>query len=608
MPGIAGLISKRGREWAEPQLERMVAALVHEKSYQSGIWIDAGAGIYAGLVSRGNAAARKAPLVSRSGGKKLLFSGEEFSDPSARSFFEKNGHAPAAEPGWYLAELAEEAGQFPALLNGIFQGLLLDGREGSATLFNDRYGMHRLYVHEGKDAFYFAAEAKAILAVCPELRSVDPHGMAELITCGCVLENRSIFRGVEVLPPGSAWSFRNGVLAAKDSYFRPAEWENQGALGEEEYYRQLREVFARVVPRHFSGPNPVSMSLTGGLDSRMIMAWAKAPAGALKCFSFGGIYRDCQDVVVARRVARACGQPHEVIQLGSEFLGNFAHYAERSVYLTDGCVDISRTPDLYINEKARTIAPVRMTGNYGGEVLRAIRAFKPIEPQAGIFSPELSRDFAGARQTYLGLIGVHPLSFSVFRQAPWHHYGLRALEETQLALRSPYLDNEFVRTVFRAPESTLHNNDISFRLVEDGDAGLRLRRLRGDLGQTDSAAGRLADLRRRYFEFTFKAEYAYDYGMPQWVARTDHALSALHLERLFLGRHKFSHFRVWYRDALASYVKEMLLDSRSLSRPYLQRRTVEQMVAGHLKGDQNHTRPIHKLLTLEYLHRLFIDA
>ena len=36
-------------------------------------------------------------------------------------------------------------------------------------LFNDRYGMQRIYYHQSKDAFYFAAEAKAILAVRPEL-------------------------------------------------------------------------------------------------------------------------------------------------------------------------------------------------------------------------------------------------------------------------------------------------------------------------------------------------------------------------------------------------------------------------------------------------------
>jgi len=43
---------------------------------------------------------------------------------------------------------------------------------------------------------------------------------------------------------------------------------------------------------------------------------------------------------------------------------------------------------------------------------------------------------------------------------------------------------------------------------------------------------------RSFLEFTFKAEYAYDYGMPQWLARVDRTFSRLRLERLFLGRHK----------------------------------------------------------------------
>lgn len=96
--------------------------------------------------------------------------------------------------------------------------------------------------------------------------------------------------------------------------------------------------------------------------------------------------------------------------------------------------------------------------------------------------------------------------------------------------------------------------------------------------------------------------------MPQWVARIDHAFAPLHLERLFLGRHKFCHFRVWYRDALASYIQEMLLDSRTLSRLYLERRTAEAVVDGHLKGNRNYTTEIHKLLLVELLHRLFIHS
>jgi len=211
-----------------------------------------------------------------------------------------------------------------------------------------------------------------------------------------------------------------------------------------------------------------------------------------------------------------------------------------------------------------------------------------------------------AKQTFAGQLQRHPLSFIAFGQIPWHHYGLLALEESQLTLRSPFLDNELVSTAFRAPTRDPRDKDLCIRLIGDGNASLL--GIRTDRGHHPGKAGHLAAaISKRLLELTFKAEYAYDYGMPSWLARIDHLLSPLHLERLFLGRHKYYHYRVWYRDDLADYVREMLLDSRSLSRPYIERKGMQAMVHGHLKGDQNFTREIHKVLTLELVHRLLID-
>ncbi|MGA3316334.1 MAG: asparagine synthase-related protein [Candidatus Korobacteraceae bacterium] len=584
----------------------MVEALRHESFYVTETWIDESMGLYVGWAARKGSFSDGMPLCNEQGTVVLVFSGEEYPEPGTARRLKERGHAVEREGASYLVHLYEEDPAFPAGLNGRFHGLLTDRTRGTATLFNDRYGMHRLYFHESKEAFYFAAEAKAILAVRPELRSADPRGLGEFVALGCVLENRTLFEHIHVLPPASAWTFRAGASERRSEYFQPREWEEQVPFDPETYYRKLQEVFSRYLPRYFNGQEAIGMSLTGGLDTRMIMAWHKPPAGSLPCYTFGGMFRDCQDVIVAQQVARACGQSHEVILVGNEFLSRFPHYAQRTVYLTDGCIDVSHSPDLYVNEQAREIAPVRMTGNYGGEVLRRVRAFKPVEPATGLFRPELLSHVQAAGNTYAGLLRGHPLSFSVFRQAPWHHYGLLSLEQTQISLRSPYLDNEFVRTVFRAPQSSLTNNDVSLRLIADGNTALlRIRTDRGVAGDQDPLS---AAITRNLLEFTFKAEYAYDYGMPQWMARIDHLFSPLHLERLFLGRHKFYHFRVWYRDALADYVREMLLDSRTLSRPYLRRNGLEAVVQGHLAGDGNYTTPIHKVLTLELVHRLFLDS
>ena len=592
MPGIVGLITAKPAELAEAELDQMLSAMAHEPFYRVGMWTDSRTGVYVGWTVREESFADGMPLQNAHGDA-LVFSGEDFSD--------KTSNRPD-----YLMDRAVADPAFPANLNGRFHGLFLDRGRGSVTLFNDRYGLHRLYYHQSDSTFYFAAEAKAILEVRRELRSPDARSLGEFVSCGCVLENRTIFKDVGVLPAGSRWRFRSGALEHEGTYFEPREWEEQTALEPEDYYRELRSVFSSRLPRYLHRHEPVAMSLTGGLDTRMIMAWGNPSAGSLPCYSFGGTYRESQDVRIARKIARACGQPFQVIPVGREFQSRFSDYAERTIFLTDGTLQVDHTADLYLNEKARAIAPARLTGNYGGEVLRRVRAFKPVEPAEGLFTPDFLAHVHASRATYAATLDTHPLSFAVFRQAPWHHYGLLALEETQLSLRSPYLDNEFVKTAFRAPASALSSNDACMRLISDGNSALL--NIRTDRGLAGNGGRLRTSAHHKIQEFTFKAEYAYDYGMPQWMAGIDRVLAPLQPERLFLGRHKFCHFRVWYRDVLGDYVQQMLLDSRTLSRPYLQRSFVEAIVRGHIAGRRNYTSEIHKLLTLELIHRLFLDG
>ena len=594
MPGIAGLITTLPRKRAEEQLSTMLGTLCHESFYVTGSWANTRLGVYVGWTARAGSFSDGMPLTSGRGDTVLVFSGEDHSRTDAQ----RGGSS-------YLLEVLEEEPAFPACLNGWFHGLIAKQACGTVTLFNDRFGMHRLYYHEATDAFYFAAEAKAILAVRPELRQIDPHGLGEWIECGCVLEGRSLFQGIRVLPPASTWEFRDGAVARKTNYFQPREWEEQETISPQDLYTELRDAFSSSLPRHFDGQERVGMSLTGGLDTRMIMAWHKPRRGSLPCYTFGGTYRDCRDVVVARHVAQACGQSHEVITCGPEFIARFPHYAERAVYLTDAGADVSCSPVLYSCQQARDIAPARMTGNYGDQVLRGLRAFKPKTPVHGLFASDLLPLLTAARDSYSRAVDTHPLTFAAFRQAPWHHHGLLALEQTQLTMRSPYLDNEVVRTLFRAPAVVTTNNDLRLRLIESGSPALRA--IRTDMGFGGRGNRLTGTILRNYHTFTFKAEYAYDHGMPQWLSQVDHMLAPLHLDRLFLGRHKYYHFRVWYRDVLSRYVREMLLDPLTLSRPYWHKKRLEELVEQHVSGVHNYTYEIHKVLSLELAHRLLID-
>ena len=583
MPGIVGLITTMPAAAAVTQLGDMLATLIHEPFYRAGTWWDSAMGVYLAWTSRSESPLGSTPVTDTAGNPLLVFSGEEFSHDD-------------------MLEAASHP-SFPSNLNGWFHGVLLNRSGRTAVLFNDRYGMHRMYYHQSDHAHYFAAEAKAILAVRPELRCLDYESLGEFVSCGAVLNDRSLFRGINLLPPGSAWKFTNAVLREKRRYFSPTEWEQQETLDLEPFHQQLREVFANRLPSYFRPGEQIAMSLTGGLDTRMIMAWYRADPGDLPCYTFGGMLRECKDVTIAREVARVCNQPHQVIQVGEDFLSRFPHYAERAVYLTDGCVDVSRAPDLYLNERARVIAPIRMTGNYGGEVLRSVRAFKPEESTAGLFPREL---FGQAKRTYDDLLRCHPVSFAVFKQCPWHHYGILALEETQLSLRSPFLDNDLIRTLYRAPLSAFKSAALSWRLIGDGSPNLL--NIPTDRGLSRDGMGISGTLSHYLLQFLFKAEYAYDMGMPQWLARVDHRLARLPLERLFLGRHKIFHFRKWYKESLARYLSELLLERRALQRDYVDAGALRKLLSSHTRGDGNYTNEIHKVLTLELLCRQFIDA
>ena len=552
--GIVGLITRQPRSSAEAQLQTMLRSICHGPSYSSGTWVDESLGIYVGWAALQGSFSDGVPLRNEREDVCLIFSGQEYSDPQTVNRLRSQGHTIGPAEAGYLVHLYEEDPNFIHNLNGMFHGLLVDRARGVATLFNDRYGMHRLCYHQAKDGFYFGAEAKAILAVRPELRAWDPQSLGEFVACSCVLENRTLFKDIHVLPAGSAWAFKNAALERKNTYFEPSQWEHQDVLAPEPYYQELRSVLTAKLPRYFAGRQAMGIAMTGGLDTRVILASHPPAPGTLPSYTFGGPFRESQDVLVGRKIAGLCQQPHQVITVGDEFLTVFPRYAENTISITEGTVDVSRTSDLYVSEKARAIAPAKIVGTYGSEIVRHAVMFKPVEPLAGLFSADFLPQVRNAGVTYAALRKQHPVTFAAFRQSPWYHHGVLALEQSRLSVHSPFMDNDFVRTVYRAPQESSSNGDVRLRLIRDGSPALG--RIPSDRGVGGNGGGPIPALVRAYQEFTFKAEYAYDYGMPQSVSRIDHFLAPLRLERLFLGRHKLLHFRVWYRDQLAQYVRQ----------------------------------------------------
>jgi asparagine synthase (glutamine-hydrolysing) len=605
MPGIAGIISRNVSN-QRTTIEKMVASMMHEPFYRSGIHCEPKLGIAIGWTALTGTFADCMPVLNERKDVVLAFAGEDFADPSAIESLRSRGHEFQPDDASYLPHLYEERGwEFFKGLNGCSSGVLLDLRESKVVLFNDRFGLNRIYIHENEDAFYFASEAKALLKVLPHLRELNQQSLGEFFACGSALQNRSLFSGISLLPSASAWTFRKGRPTEKESYFSSSSWEHQPELSTADYYEKLKQTFTCILPRYFRGTQQIALSLTGGLDSRMIIACATPKPGELPCYTFGGMYRDCADVRIARKIAAASQQPFNVIPVTPEFFATFPTLAERSVYLSDGAMDVTGSVELFANRAARQIAPVRMTGNYGSEILRGNVVFKVGNSDRSMFDPAFISQLSLAAVTFAEERGQPRTTFIVSKQVPWYHYARLAVEQSQLTVRSPFLDNELVAVAYQAPTELTVNKDLAHRFIADCDPKLgKISTDRGYVWQPGRSTSRLGIFCQ---EFMPRVEYVFDYGMPPWMAKLDRFTGPLRFERLFLGRQKFYHFRTWYRDALSNHVREMLLDARTLNRPYLNRKRVERIVTAHVTGRENHTLEIHKLLTSELIQRRFIE-
>ncbi len=596
MPGIVGIIGKGPRGRHEGDLKRMIDCMIHEPFYRSGSYINEELGLYVGWTCHQDSYADSMPITNDTGEIILLFTGEHFSD---------DGYGEPSKATVLLQRYEEKGEVFLEELNGWFAGLLVDLRKSKVFLFNDRYAMRRIHYHQIDDVFLFGSEAKSLLKIRPELRQLDMQSFGELISCNCVLEGRTLFRGISLLPGGIVWSWTEGVGPAKNVYFKPSDWETLAEIEERTFYNRLKETVMRVIPRYFREKGRIGMSLTGGLDSRMMMACLNPDPGTVSCYTFGG-QKDMLDITIARDVAKVCGQTHTTIRLDDSFLSEFSRWAEKTIYITDGSVDVSSAHDMYLNRMAREVAPIRITGKFGSEVIRDHTMFNASPYAGGLFQGDLRPFIYRAVETLREVKKGHPISVAVFKDFPWREFSKITIEDSQSTFRSPYMDNDLVRLMYCAPSGVRASNWPQRRIIRECNP--HLSALISDRGYGEQANPFIARAIELSYKTLFKLDYAYFFALPHWLTRFDSLCLTINGGKPLLGQsQKFEFYRGWYHRQAANYVKEILLDPRALQRPYYDRKYLERMVQTHTRGTHNYTNEITKALSLELTHRLLLD-
>ncbi len=154
-------------------------------------------------------------------------------------------------------------------LHGMFAFAVWDGDRLFAA--RDRFGIKPFYYTVIDGVFYFASEMKALLPVLPDIET-EPASLAEYLTFQYTLGEKTLFRHINVLPPGHALIVENGaarIFRYWDVYY-DLDLDHTSRWFEDEMRSRLR----KSVEYHLRSDVPVGSYISGGIDSSLIAIMA----------------------------------------------------------------------------------------------------------------------------------------------------------------------------------------------------------------------------------------------------------------------------------------------------------------------------------------------
>src|SRR5439155_14118771 len=203
------------------------------------------------------------------------------------------------------------------------------------TLVTDRTGSYPLYWTKTDAGLVFASELRAILRSGEAPKSLDTAAVADCLTFGFQMGTKTLARGIELVPPGSAlsYSWHTGEVRVQ-RYVSASDCFVPWTGTKDQFFDEVAGEFVRSVERGFSGNHAYGLALSGGLDSRAILSAVDGRAPALTTYTLG--VNGCADQVIAQRLSSLTGTKHTFFELDNRYLSEFLPNLERMVALTDG--------------------------------------------------------------------------------------------------------------------------------------------------------------------------------------------------------------------------------------------------------------------------------
>lgn len=341
MCGIAGLVVPAGESIDDSAhiapVRRMIRRMDARGPDAEGLW--AGNGAVLGhkrlaiidLDPRSNQ-----PMTFANGRYVLVFNGEIYNYRQLKTELEAHGeHFHTTSDSEVILALYQREGEsMLPRLRGMFAFAIWDTQSRELFLARDPYGIKPLYYAQTADGVLFASQVKALLASGLVATEMEPAGLAGFYLWGSVPEPWTTFKNVRSLPAGSWMKVRSSVLTG------PVTWEDIGkawsreqvTLGERELQERVRSAITDSVGAHLVADVPVSVFLSGGVDSGAI-AGVLSELGAdvegvtIAFNEFAD--REQDEAPVAAEVAKHYGLKHHVRYVTrAEFEGDIPRFME----------------------------------------------------------------------------------------------------------------------------------------------------------------------------------------------------------------------------------------------------------------------------------------
>jgi asparagine synthase (glutamine-hydrolysing) len=366
MCGIAGIF--RFEAAPREELLRVVDAMNYAQRFRgpdgSGAWANERVGLgCARLEISGDRLNGRQPLSDICGGV-TVFNGEiyNFRDLHREAF----GVPPAcgASDGATLAALLARRGTAALhALRGPFALARYDPARQRLLLARDAVGKKPLYLARTGEGWAFASTAAALRCALGGLE-IRTEAVVEYLVYRSVGGDQSAFRHVHQLPPGS-WI----ELSPEGPCGRGRWWSAPSVNGASADPRRIHELLDDAVELRARPAAPVSVFLSGGLDSSIIAAALRRrhPEQEMHLLSVGydvGGWQDERD----RAHAMACHLGLESVQVELSAAEVPELMLQVATLTEDPIQDPVTLPTLCLARAARTLGKVVLTGDGSDEI------------------------------------------------------------------------------------------------------------------------------------------------------------------------------------------------------------------------------------------------